>query len=69
MDESALQDRLDRIERRQYLVLGLLVVPYLVVVAERIGYAVAGVLYTVLALIALVVVTISRRRNRETAER
>ena len=69
MDESALQDRLDRIERRQNLVLVLLVVPYLVVVADRIGYAVAGVLYTLLALITLAVVTASRRRNRETTER
>jgi hypothetical protein len=33
-DESALHRRLDAIERRQYLVLGLLVVPYVVGVAS-----------------------------------
>ena len=34
MDESALHRRLDAIERRQYLILGLLVVPYLIGVAS-----------------------------------
>ena len=34
MDESALHRRLDAIQRRQYLILALLVVPYLIGVAS-----------------------------------
>ena len=45
MDDSALQDRLTRIEQRQYLILVLLVVPYLLGIAQLLGFYVAGVLY------------------------
>ena len=66
MDESALQARLDRIERRQRLVLVLLVVPYLVGIAELVGVWIAGVLYTAVGLLVLVTVVGRRRRRRNT---
>lgn len=67
MDESALQDRLDRIEQRQYLVLVLLVVPYLVGVAELVGYWVAGALYAASGLLLFALFVRSRRRGRSAA--
>jgi Flp pilus assembly protein TadB len=67
MDESAIQARLDRIERRQRLVLVLLVVPYLLGIAELVGVWVAGVLYLVVGLVVLAVVVVRRRRERNTA--
>ncbi|WP_327051019.1 hypothetical protein [Halomicrococcus gelatinilyticus] len=67
MDESALRGRLDRIERRQRLVPVLLVVPYLVGIAELIGVWVAGVLYVAASLVVLVIVVVRRRRERNTA--
>lgn len=51
MEESELEDRLDRIARRQRLALVLLVVPYLLGIAELTGYWTAGVLYTALGLV------------------
>lgn len=66
MDEVTLQDQLYKIKQRQYLILTLLVIPYLLGIAELIGYAVAGVLYTVVGGIAFVVVTVHRRRTRNT---
>jgi hypothetical protein len=54
MDESALHRRLDAIERRQYLILAVLVVPYLTGVASFLvrGFD-AGTL--VLAVVGVVV--------------
>jgi len=66
MDESAIQARLDRIERRQRLVLVLLVVPYLLGIAELVGVWVAGVLYTAVGLLVLATVVVRRRRRRNT---
>lgn len=66
MDEVTLQDQLYKIKQRQYLILTLLVIPYLLGIAELIGYAVAGVLYTVVGVIVFVVVTVHRRRTRNT---
>jgi hypothetical protein len=68
MDESALQDRLDRLERRLTIVLALLVVPYLVAVGELLGYWTAGVLFTGLGVVAMVIVAIQRRRVRNATE-
>lgn len=67
MDESGLQDRLDRIRRRQYLILVLLVVPYPVFAAEFLGFWKAGVLSTVVGLVVLATVVFYRRRNRDAA--
>lgn len=61
MDDSDLEERLGRIERRQRLILALLVIPYLVGIATYSNVWVAGVLVT-----ALVMVVIVRRRNRST---
>jgi len=66
MDESAIQARLDRIERRQRLVLVLLVVPYLLGIAELVGVWIAGVLYTAVGLLVLATVVVRRRRRRNT---
>jgi Ca2+/Na+ antiporter len=66
MDDSDLDDRLNRIERRQKLVLALLVIPYLVVIADGIGVYVAAVLYLLLALVVFTVVGINRRNRRTT---
>jgi hypothetical protein len=63
MDESTLQGRLRRIERLQYLVLVLLLVPYLVGVGELLGYWIAGSLAVAVSLVVLTV-RISRRRRR-----
>ena len=69
MDESPLQTRLDRIERRQSVVLALLAVPYLYWFATRIGFWTAGALYAALALVGIAALIVSRRRNRTTASR
>lgn len=66
MDESALQDRLDRIRQRQYLILILLIVPSLFRIAEQIGVWVAGALFIASSFILLVIVVFYRRRNRNT---
>lgn len=64
MDESALQSRLDRIERRQRLVLALLVVPYLFGAAELVGVWLAGVLGAAAAAVVLAALVVrSRRKN------
>jgi MYXO-CTERM domain-containing protein len=67
MDESDLRDRLERIERRQHLVLVVLVVPYLVGIAYVIGFPTAGVLYAAFGLVAFVLVAVRRRRSRNAA--
>jgi hypothetical protein len=67
MDES-LHERLGTIERRQRLVVALLVVPYVVGIAELLGYWVAAALSAVAGLAALAAGVVSRRRERETAE-
>jgi ABC-type multidrug transport system permease subunit len=64
MDESALQTRLDRIERRQRFVLALLVVPYVVGLGELVGYYVAAVAAAVVGVVALALFVASRRGRR-----
>ncbi|HKL30768.1 MAG TPA: hypothetical protein VJ898_16070 [Natrialbaceae archaeon] len=68
MDESALQDRLHRIEQRQYLMLVLLVVPYFFLIADFVGYWIAGVAGVGIGVVALALVAVDRRRNRNTVE-
>lgn len=68
MDDSALHGRLTRIEHRQRLVLVLLVVPYLLGIAEVVGYYVAGTLYTVLGVLGVTWGIARRRRRRDGAE-
>jgi membrane-bound ClpP family serine protease len=68
MDESTLQDRLDRIEQRQYLMLVLLVVPYLFLLAEFVGYWIAGVVGVGIVVVVLALVAVDRRRDRNTVE-
>ncbi|SFR60521.1 hypothetical protein [Halogeometricum limi] len=63
MDES-LQNRLRNIERRQNLLLVLLVVPYFFGLAELVGYWVAGVFAAACWTVVLVWVFVSRRRKR-----
>lgn len=68
MDESLLERRLSRIERRLSLILLLLVFPYAVgflyILGERDGVLLFGFSGTVLAIVAFVFLTISRRRDR-----
>lgn len=66
MDESALQSRLDRIRRQQYLIIALLVVPYFVGLAELFGYASVGVAGVAFGLVAFAAFVAHRRRTRET---
>jgi len=68
MDESALRDRLDRIERRQRLVLVLLAVPYLLGAAELFGYWRAGALGAVVGVVAFAAFVRARRRDRTAVE-
>lgn len=68
MDESALRDRLDRIERRQRLALLLLAGPYLLGAAELLGYWRAGALGAVVGLVAFAAFVRARRRRRSAAE-
>lgn len=65
MDDTALHERLRRIEHRQYLVLLLVGAPYLYIVADRVGFAVSGVLYVVGGVLVFGFVVASRRRNRD----
>jgi uncharacterized membrane protein YkvI len=67
MDESALQSRLAAVERRQYVIIALLVVPYAYWLGTKIGFWTAGVLYVVLAVVGFAALMVSRRRNRATA--
>ena len=69
MDESVLQERLYRIEQRQYLILILLVIPYLIALTEVVGFWIAIVLGTAFGLVAFAVVVIHRRRSRGAAGR
>ncbi|GKZ12322.1 hypothetical protein [Haladaptatus sp. T7] len=64
MDDVELQKRLRRIEYRQYLILALLVVPYL---AELVGVWVAGLFAIVVGFAAFTMVVIYRRNDRSTA--
>ncbi|WP_436925366.1 hypothetical protein [Halosimplex amylolyticum] len=68
MDDAALRERLGRIERRQTLVLALLVPPYLLGAAELFGYWVTTVAATVLALVGFALVVVRRRRRPATTE-
>ncbi|SIR85010.1 hypothetical protein SAMN05421858_4162 [Haladaptatus litoreus] len=68
MDESALQNRLHRIKRRQYLILALLLIPNFILLGDVIGLWFASVLAASLALIGFALLTINRRRNRTMAE-
>jgi len=64
MDDSSLQARLSRIERRQRLLLAALVAPNYVAVGELLGYWTAGLLTAAVAVLALVaLVAVSRRRD------
>ena len=67
MDDATLQNRLRRIEQRQYLVIVLLVVPYLVGVGELVGYWITAVVGASLAVVAFGLVVVSRRRRRDAA--
>jgi len=67
MDDPALQQRLRRIEQRQYLLIALLVVPYLYWLGDLVGFYVAAVLGVALGLFGFVAIAINRRRNRNTA--
>ncbi|SEV88028.1 hypothetical protein [Halobacterium jilantaiense] len=60
--DDALRTRLSRIERRQRLLVALLVLPNYVAAAELVGYWTAGALAVAVAVLALVVV-VSRRRG------
>lgn len=64
MDDAALQKQVRRIKHRQYLILLLLVIPYLYIVAEYIGFALAGVVYAVVGVFIIGVIVAYRRRNR-----
>jgi hypothetical protein len=68
MDESALQDRLHRIEQRQYVVIALLIVPYCFLVADFVGYWIAGVVGVAIGIVALALVAIDRRSDRNAVE-
>jgi predicted PurR-regulated permease PerM len=68
MDESALQDRLHRIEQRQYLMLVLLILPYLVLVAEFVGYWIAGVAGVVVGIVVLALLAVTRRGDRRAVD-
>jgi hypothetical protein len=68
MDESALQDRLHRIEQRQYLVIALLVVPYFFLVADVVGYWIAGVAGVGIGVVVLALLAFDRRRDRSTVD-
>ena len=68
MDDSALQGRLHRIERQQRLILVLLVVPYLLGVAELVGYWTAGALYAAVGIVAAAVVVFRRRSGSATGQ-
>jgi len=66
MDDDALQVRLRGIERRQNVMLALVVVLNLVAAAELFGYWITTVVATALALVGFAYVVVSRRRRRET---
>ena len=68
MDESALQDRLHRIEQRQYLMLVLLIVPYLFLIADFVGYWIAGVAGVGVGVVVLALLAVDRRRDRSTVD-
>lgn len=65
MDESTVENRLDRIERLQYLVVGLLSVSFLVRIATLIGPWVAGTLSAALGVVAFAAIAARRRRGRD----
>jgi membrane protein required for beta-lactamase induction len=69
MDESNFQNQLYRIRQRQYLILVLLIIPYLLGIAELIGVWIASVLYTVFGLVVFATVVFYRRRSRNAAGR
>ena len=64
MDESDLRDELQKIKRRQHLVLVLLVIPYFVVFADLLGYW-AYVVYGVFGIVAFAIIALYRRRDRD----
>jgi hypothetical protein len=67
MDESTLQTRLDGAERRQYVILALLAVPYGYWTATQIGFWTAGAIYAALAVLGFAALVVSRRRKRNAA--
>jgi hypothetical protein len=67
MDESTLQDRLTRSQRREYLILTLLIALILLHVAEIVGPWMTGVLGAMVGTVVFGLVVISRLRSRNTA--
>ncbi|AHG05135.1 hypothetical protein HALDL1_04040 [Halobacterium sp. DL1] len=65
MDDPALQNRLAGIERRQQLIIALLVGPYLAGSAYLVGVWVDAAFYTVVAVVLFVALAIGRRRDRD----
>ncbi|QLH80829.1 hypothetical protein [Halosimplex pelagicum] len=67
MDDDALQARLRAVERRQYLLIALLVPPNYLAAADLFGYWIAGVALFVLACLSFSFVLIRGRQRRESA--
>jgi UPF0716 family protein affecting phage T7 exclusion len=68
MDDALLAERLGRVERRLNLLLVLVAVPYFVGLAELVGYALAGVLTVLVAVLGFLSLTVSRRGDRTASE-
>ena len=66
MDDLTLQKRLRRIKQLQYLILVSLGVPYLYLIADYIGFALAGALYAVIGALIFGVIAVYRRGYRDT---
>ncbi|MFC7140853.1 hypothetical protein ACFQMA_13600 [Halosimplex aquaticum] len=67
MDDDALQARLRGIERRQYLLIALLVPPNYLAAADLFGYWVASLGLVVLVCLSFSFVLIKSRQRRDTA--
>jgi hypothetical protein len=67
MDDDALQARLRGIERRQYLLVALLVPPNYLAAADLLGNWVAGVALFVLVCLSFSFVLIRGRQRRDSA--
>lgn len=65
MDDSALHRRLRRIEQRQYLLLLLIGIAYLVAGAELLGVWMTGLLGGAVGAAAFATVIYYRRQNRK----
>ncbi|QLH76438.1 hypothetical protein HZS55_03585 [Halosimplex rubrum] len=67
MDDDALRARLRGIERRQYLLLALLVPPNYLAAADLFGYWVAGVVLFALVCLGFSFVLVKGRQRRDSA--